>query len=899
MRRTVVASVSAIVAIFLTLCATPLAAQPAQCQPNPVFTLFAGEEVERCESMRYNELTLMRWTSADNPNAGNQTVTVEGEYWYYFNNLRSDAAGRLASKLEVQRNIQNAVKAAKGTVLYADAGKTSYRIAINGADYWGESGCGRGGAVDCTAILHKIVKVTALEQMVSVVGVQTDAAPAFITPVLPAPRKPLVAPPLRNVTQLHSRLQGKKIRLGEGLSFDLHRFVSETSLINQKGYKHIFEPSFQQRYLNSPVSYTEEVKEMDDRVVVTRTMILDIKNPCDPGLESEGIAFCFKPSGEELNCNEGAPTMPAGAFAGKIKNDYGTLMGRKPQNTPARQQAACEAKASLAKVRDKVRARLAASPNDPEARRVAPYLQMSDTQLMDHLLNKESSRKKITLTSVVPYLAYEFRKAPEVDIFDLERPLPRVNLFKLPPPSAMTNSNLDRFRAGVPRNAEGRAMLPAGMLAPTITSISPASGMHGDSITVQGTRMDSVIEPSLIDGAERYPQAILNRSPTHITMSNIAPAGNKIVSLAWNGGETTAEQPYTITFPPLAYVPPAPGPYRFENTRDIEAKFLTGFTWARRFGNNYEVEFADETWATDRYYAKFRYLFTAGFGMRWPFRVTANSVIDRVYSGDNNTVVQWPADQICKGSFQTEGAEATRNAHLCAQRATVSLKAEPVDGDAAFYRDTGLPDEKIFEGKEFVLELGLTCRLYASIPGPNIGVNCPGGLSGFDLGQHYSPQLGTTNADFMEEYWPGRSLGLAIDLGLGYAAFNPGVIVQGDNGTLTLDLVGLSSTPSQASVDLKTAEKRVTVTENNARGAWGLGIANPRYSVDLSLKPAVEVELGLDLIAFSWVRTFPPISIDAIAIDIGRADFEHHEATNGTYRLRDIGIRPGTPPAIR
>ena len=867
-----------------------------KCEKNPLFSPFPSEYIYDCERSTYQSISLYRYKDPlikDDI----EPFNVEGEYWNYTNNVENDSKGRGRSALELRKNFENAITKAHGEILYISTGSNNiyYRITRKDGEFWGSVGTGD------NRVEHSMVRLEPMTQEVGVIGEPIDSSPSsnVHTVIRPSIKKPLVIPPLLNVTRLHERLNGKKISLGEGLSFDLHRFVTETSFLTHPNLKRVFEPSFQQRYLSGPVSYSEDVQEMSDRVVVTRTLILDTKDPCDPGLEQEGFAFCFKPSGKELSCGNDAKPVSKTGLIDRTKNLFDKQAAGNPASAAERDKASCEAKAHLAKVRDKVRARLAAAPRDPEANRLAGYLQMDDLQLMDHLLNKESTRKTVTLTSVVPYLAYEFRKVPDDDVFNYSRPLSRANLFKLPPPTQVSNGNMDRFRTGIPRNADGTATMPAAVFGPIIESFSPANGKHGEPITVIGNRMDKVVEVALTSGAERYPQEILNRGPTHITMSNYAPAGSNNISLLWSGGKVDSAQPYTVTFQPIADIPPAPGPYEWDHTRHIEAKLLTGFTWGRSFGNRYVVEFAEETWASDRYYASFSYRFSAGFGMRWPFKVSIDTEIDKVYSGDDNQIVNYPSDRICKGDFFTEGDEAKKNAFLCGHSAKVSMKAEPVDGDADFYRDTGLPDEKVFAGKEFVLELGLTCNLYASIPGPNISLHCPSALSGFDLGQNYPPQLGSTSSEFMKFFLPGRKMGLAIDLGLGYAAFNPGVIAQGDNGVLKLDLLGLSSTPSLSTVDLQTGTKSITVSENNARGAWGVAIANPRYSVDVSLKPAVELELGLDLIAFSWKKTFPPISIDAVALDLGRQEYEQHEATNGSYRLRDIGMRPAPPPPPR
>ena len=138
-----------------------------KCEPNPLFKKFAGEVVDRCERARFMDLELWRWKKAGDPKSGSGAFKVEGEYWYYFNGIGKDAKGLHPGKLEVQRNFENAVRQAKGEILHADTKSVTYRIRKGNDEFWGESGCGRGGD-DCSAVTHKIVRVAAMEQSVVV-----------------------------------------------------------------------------------------------------------------------------------------------------------------------------------------------------------------------------------------------------------------------------------------------------------------------------------------------------------------------------------------------------------------------------------------------------------------------------------------------------------------------------------------------------------------------------------------------------------------------------------------------------------------------------------------------------------------------------------------------------------
>lgn len=140
----------------------------AKCQPNPVFEKFPGSFYSSCERSRFTALELQAARDPAKPDSNFETVKKEGEYWYYFDEIDRDASGSHPSPLELQRNFLAALQKGGGTVLSTpSSGKSvNYRIEKGGAEFWGSVGCGRGGGDDCSAILHKIVRVKAMEQTI-------------------------------------------------------------------------------------------------------------------------------------------------------------------------------------------------------------------------------------------------------------------------------------------------------------------------------------------------------------------------------------------------------------------------------------------------------------------------------------------------------------------------------------------------------------------------------------------------------------------------------------------------------------------------------------------------------------------------------------------------------------
>lgn len=172
MMRTAQASLAALLVLMSgTLAAVPAKDNP-KCEPNPVFNRYPGEVLDRCERARFAGLTLARRADPENQRGEVSRFKMEGEYWYYNGPLPKDGQGRLPGNLEVRRNFENAVKQAKGELLFIDegGGRVHFHISTPKGEFWGESGCGGGGGMggDCTTIFHKIIRVAAMEQSVVV-----------------------------------------------------------------------------------------------------------------------------------------------------------------------------------------------------------------------------------------------------------------------------------------------------------------------------------------------------------------------------------------------------------------------------------------------------------------------------------------------------------------------------------------------------------------------------------------------------------------------------------------------------------------------------------------------------------------------------------------------------------
>jgi outer membrane protein OmpA-like peptidoglycan-associated protein len=152
----------------------PSKANP-KCTPNPLFEPFPKSYMELCERSRFTSLDLRRWKNPDK-RSDVERFKMEGEYWYYIDRIEKSDSGPV-SLLEVQRNYENAIKAANGRVIYANPDSSvEYQITRTDGEWWGIATCGSSNGTNCSAIMHKMVRVAAMEQSVVVSSEQITKA---------------------------------------------------------------------------------------------------------------------------------------------------------------------------------------------------------------------------------------------------------------------------------------------------------------------------------------------------------------------------------------------------------------------------------------------------------------------------------------------------------------------------------------------------------------------------------------------------------------------------------------------------------------------------------------------------------------------------------------------------
>lgn len=289
--------------------------------------------------------------------------------------------------------------------------------------------------------------------------------------------------------------------------------------------------------------------------------------------------------------------------------------------------------------------------------------------------------------------------------------------------------------------------------------------------------------------------------------------------------------------------------------------FLTGFTYGRELEDSWEYTIADSTWLTDRYYIRLGYHLGLGFGVRAPFSVAVKSA----------------------------GGSTSRQ---------VELAVAPVDVDSSgnpAYPAVGLPQNKYFDGKEFVLELTAGCDLYVSVPGPNLDKHCPSIDKGWS--RDIDPVIGNESSTIADWWLDGAATGLALSFAIANASLDLGLGADVTKGRVGLSLTGLGGAGFSgitAGPTLFDSREPRTFGMTRAAGSSGakLRLEQPRYGFDIRLRPKLRGRIGIDVAIYEHQWIIGPFALDFLAVSqsfmLGRHD--------GTVAEHDYAVFEGSAP---
>jgi len=306
------------------------------------------------------------------------------------------------------------------------------------------------------------------------------------------------------------------------------------------------------------------------------------------------------------------------------------------------------------------------------------------------------------------------------------------------------------------------------------------------------------------------------------------------------------------------------------------AYFLTGFTYGREIEDSWEYTFADSTWLTDRYFVRVDYHLGLGFGLRAPFSVDVKA--------------------------SSTGADSR----------AVELSVAPVNVDATgapAYQAVGLPGNKTFDGKEFVLEFKASCGLYISIPGPNIDKKCPS--LNLSYSRDVNPVLGGESSNIGDSWLDGAMTGLAINLAVASVSLDVGLGADVTNGVIGVRSSALtgSSFAGWGAGNLAFTNRNpvgFTVHRTPGTATAGFRLDQPSYGFDLRVMPKLRGKIKVDVSVYEKTWTLGPYALGFLSIS-RNFQLGHHAGTVGLhdYPLFNFGndqvLDPGsgggfTPP---
>ena len=332
-----------------------------------------------------------------------------------------------------------------------------------------------------------------------------------------------------------------------------------------------------------------------------------------------------------------------------------------------------------------------------------------------------------------------------------------------------------------------------------------------------------------------------------------------------NAGEVEIEQVAFLPDPAVAApATSAASDNAAAQSADIDAThplerqvFLTGFT----LGGNYHWEQGVKVsikWCLVGCKATYHFTLYAdlgyGFGLRFPIEVTGKFEYTR-----------------------TGGVETAR----------VTPRFEPFDGDARAYRDAGLDEKKIFDGKELVAEASVAAGLDATLPvighlNPEVGIGLDftSMLGGdFKGGQVKPPKPGAAGPSMDKVFDTLDLLGGRANLGVIGGQIFPALNVSLVSHGLTFSVVDKAGGKEPTTRKVASNETVPLGVDSNTH-ASRFQIKDPLYNLGLKLIPGLDARLFIDLAVWhtqmDWLVKLPQLGLELPA---GGANFSCHAGT--------------------
>lgn len=291
--------------------------------------------------------------------------------------------------------------------------------------------------------------------------------------------------------------------------------------------------------------------------------------------------------------------------------------------------------------------------------------------------------------------------------------------------------------------------------------------------------------------------------------------------------------------------------------------FIVGFS----IGSSWSWERKWESWA-----GYFEIKLGAGyeFGVRFPMQIRGES---------NPTYIRRYA--------QTDSE----------QRFSTNLTLHTMDAGPAYYRQQGVPERHVFDGKEFVLGARAYYRIKLRAF-KHTWIN-RGRDFGFDYGQNLVPPTPGQDVHFHMEI-PAQLTGTHFDYSAvsGSAQFGLKVTLEGNASIRSQLIIDRENAEEgdmrinfgqtgRANLGLTLPPIHLSPRQSQDHYRYGLRLSEPKYRVAASLTPAVRGQLRSHVPGFRKTFSTGWIDLNRFKLELGRATLTAHE---GTRNHRDITI---------
>jgi hypothetical protein len=206
-------------------------------------------------------------------------------------------------------------------------------------------------------------------------------------------------------------LMNQQIMVAPGIKMEVGDYVLRSNFKAQPKLELYFDKSFENEFLKAPVEYTETVEARNDRIIITRRLLVDPKDPCDPRMlqmrgrsNTAAISLCFEKNNK---------VMPANIKRGFSKE--------------------------MTQIRTKIK-----DSTTIDSREKTLLLSMSDEELTNYMLNQNGEQKEIVHESVMPLVVYKKLPSTPLDVMEPNFVLPTFNQYsatELHPTQIYTSTN--------------------------------------------------------------------------------------------------------------------------------------------------------------------------------------------------------------------------------------------------------------------------------------------------------------------------------------------------------------------------------------------------------------------------------------------------------------------------